>query len=136
MSHTIADLEAWAQVVLDDIREQTGWALDDFAIMVRRDSRATRKLGKACLGWPVRKLYLYHATLKDWHETAIEDIVRHEVAHFVAYDVHDDKKHGYWWKRIAEQIGARPYANGEEVDRIAYAATKISGVTLVEGPRE
>ncbi len=122
--HTIEDLEAWATVVVDDIRNQTGWVLDDFDIVIVKNRRVTQLLGQFKIGLGIRQLRLYHNTLKDWHETAIEDVIRHEVAHIVALDSYQGSGHGYWWKRLAKQVGARPFANGNEDKRLAYAATR------------
>ena len=72
---------------------------------------------------PPRVLYLTQSLLGDMHPLAVEDVIRHEVAHFIAYDTYGESQHGQHWQQVAKQVGARPHRGSLDEERIAYAAT-------------
>jgi len=55
--------------------------------------------------------------LKNNSIDTIRDTILHEFSHAIAFKIHRDTGHGYYWKKIAKQLGATPKAKGTfEVD--------------------
>lgn len=126
MSHTAEDLLAFGQAVLEQVIEETGEVavLGELRVVVNDNPRARKLLGRAHLADDRIELFLQ--TLNDWEysDTGIEDVIRHEISHHLAYRLDRSRVHDAKWRRRAEQCGAYPRASSTHVERIAYAETR------------
>ena len=89
------------------------------------DGRMKRKFGRAVYATRILQLnpLLFGAQL--------EDTIRHEVAHFLAFDKYGETGHGATWKRCASLLGAKPKAtvktseDAEAAQIVAATKTRV-----------
>lgn len=84
-----------------------------------------RNLGRA--HYRTKEIYLnknlYLANLS--HNPAkLLDTILHEIAHAIHWELYEGHDHGYDWRRIARQVGARPEEK-YKYNEIAHPATKF-----------
>ena len=114
--HSIEDIEALAETIIEEL---------DLDYRVKIDvttQHSKRLIGRAHL--LDGRIRLYHRQLKDWDVTAIEDVIRHELAHLAEYWEHKTSGHGKRWKAIAVEFGALPLHTSEHDERVLYAKTR------------
>ena len=66
---------------------------------------STRAVG---ICYPQKKLITFSRVFKDLPYSEIKDTILHEIAHALDYIRHRNLSHGPSWKRICQEIGARP----------------------------
>lgn len=92
--------ELLMQAIINVVAEEHG--LEPITLII--DGRLGKTLGRA---------YYHNRTIKInpmiMHNAAVlEDTLRHEVAHFLAWDKYGGRGHGDVWKMCAIQCGAKP----------------------------
>jgi predicted SprT family Zn-dependent metalloprotease len=76
---------------------------------IELDKRAVRRLGQHRPGRREIGLSVKYLQLNVGVNNAdIEDTIRHEIAHAIAYHHFHSKGHDTAWKKVAEQVGAQP----------------------------
>jgi predicted SprT family Zn-dependent metalloprotease len=59
-----------------------------------------------------RQISFSRSHLRNNSIETINDTILHEFSHAIAFKLHRDTGHGYYWKKIAKQLGATPKAKG------------------------
>lgn len=76
---------------------------------IELDKRATRRLGQCRYGSKEIGLSLKYVQLNvGINNEDIEDTIRHEIAHAIAYHHFKSRGHCDVWKSVAVQVGAQP----------------------------
>lgn len=103
-----------------------GYVIND-AITFEVNPRLNRALGRFICEETIvgeRKSYTFKIDISGrFKEVSPKfiDVVRHEIAHFIAFTSFEDMSHGPQWKKIAVDLGAKPrsYVNVEDDESIA-----------------
>ena len=116
--HTSEDIRALADLVL----EAEGFRFELGLPTITISNRFTRyRHGTA---WPTEnRIVIYWKALQGWDSTAVEDTIRHELAHILDYQNHHTIGHGPGWVEACGVLGAFPRACSEEADVLAFAAS-------------
>lgn len=56
----------------------------------------------------LNKIQLNPTFLVNHFDDMINNVVVHELAHLIAYDIYKDKGHGYYWKHVMLVLGIEP----------------------------
>lgn len=84
--------------------------ISDLNYTFRFNNRLTRVLGRCNYTTKIIELSTKY-TLANYDNIAvIEDTIRHEIAHAIAYILFGEKArgHGRYWKHVAVEVGAKP----------------------------
>lgn len=118
-NHTSEDILALAEAVWEEVGHH-------FDRRPRLDvhQRPTKwRLGSTRTDCLEARILLAGARLVDWDPTGIEDVIRHEYAHALHWQLDGTIDHSPRWRHYATLLGARPRATGSLEMRLAYAAT-------------
>lgn len=91
------------------------WGLDGWTL--EANSRLSRSLGRAILR---RKVIEYQP--RECHPDELIEVIRHEVAHAIAWEIDHNYTHDVRWRKIARMVGCHPRATAYREDRIAAVA--------------
>jgi len=123
--HKREDVETLIEMVLEDLASFLEPVFGSEGIRVTASNRQTEyRLGTAWI--TQRRINIYWRTMSHYRLDAIEDVIRHEIAHLYAYATKEEHGHGRLWKEVAELFGARPFANSSEDARYLYATSNRS----------
>ena len=68
-----------------------------------------------------KKISFSRSHLRNNSMQVINDTILHEFSHAIAFKIYRDTGHGYYWKKIAKQLGATPKAKGTfEIDEAPW----------------
>ncbi len=128
--HDLTEIRAKARTLMSSLGEaQLGRSLLSMGWTIRYD-RARRRLG-IChwehRGRRVRVISLsrFYSAEAGW--SIMEDVVRHEIAHAIDYEIRGESDHGPVWKAIARRVGADPTRLYEGPD-VRDDASKYVGI--------
>jgi len=116
-AHTREDIQVLAGLVLEDV----GWRFGTLPTVTVSDRFTRYRLGTA---WGLeRRINIYWKPMALWASTAVEDVIRHELAHVLATQRGYFGHHGEPWREACVELGALPRADADQRMRLDYAAT-------------
>ena len=101
--------------------------LNDLNYYFEFNSRLSNVLGRCNYTHKRIQLSTKYVNLNwDKHRDMVEDTIRHEIAHAIAYHLYgkDGLGHGYYWQNVAKQLGATPKARSKNSSNIVSTRKK------------
>lgn len=105
---SVREVINYANLLFEEL-DYEGFVLKDRGWYLQINPRLTRVLGK-CFGKSIKKIQLSKNFLENnlHNFEAIDDVIRHEIAHAFDKEIRGTSDHSIIWKRIAEDLGANP----------------------------